>query len=131
MATDLDDRALQDLLPLVARWTGFHPDAIRPDALRRVARSLAGVDGPGPLLARAADHDPSVIAALAEGITVGETYFFRQPEHFRHLTPDDPRRPARLRGAGRCGPGARGAPPARRRTRSRRRWPSWASRTSR
>jgi len=85
VATDLDERTLQDLLPLVARWTGFHPDAIRPDALRRVARSLAGVDGAEQLLARAADHDPPVVAALAAGITVGETYFFRQPEHFQHL----------------------------------------------
>ncbi len=86
MATDLDDPALQHLLPLVARWTGFHPDAIRPDALRRVARSLPGVDGAEQLLARAAERDPPVVAALTEGITVGETYFFRQPEHFRHLT---------------------------------------------
>jgi chemotaxis protein methyltransferase CheR len=86
VATDLDERALQGLLPLVARWTGFHPDAIRPDALRRVARSLAGVDGAEKLLARAADHDPPVVAALTEGITVGETYFFRQPEHFAHLS---------------------------------------------
>jgi chemotaxis protein methyltransferase CheR len=82
---ELSPRAVQDLLPLVASWTGFHPDAIRADALGRVARSLAAADGADRLLARAIGGDPAVVAALAEGVTVGETYFFRQPEHFRHL----------------------------------------------
>jgi len=85
VAFELDARALEALLPLVASFTGFHPDAIRPDALRRVARPLLREDGAGGLLARAAGRDPAVVAVLAEGVSVGETYFFRQPEHFRHL----------------------------------------------
>ncbi|HEY6005420.1 MAG TPA: CheR family methyltransferase, partial [Anaeromyxobacter sp.] len=85
MTPDLDARAVELLLPLVASWTGFHPDAIRRDALRRVARPLLGAMGRDELLARARDREPSVVHALEEGVAVGETYFFRQPEHFQHL----------------------------------------------
>jgi chemotaxis protein methyltransferase CheR len=85
MTPDLDGRALDFLLPLVASWTGFHPDAIRPEALRRVARPLLGAMRPDELLARAWTRDPAVVGALEEGVAVGETYFFRQPDHFHHL----------------------------------------------
>jgi chemotaxis protein methyltransferase CheR len=85
VSPDLDARALDLLLPLVASWTGFDRDAIRPDGVRRAARSLLGAMPFDELLARARDRDPSVAGALEEGIAVGETYFFRQPEHFEHL----------------------------------------------
>jgi chemotaxis protein methyltransferase CheR len=77
----LDDRVLNRLAECAARWTGFSRDAILPDAIRRAARSLEA--DPEQLLARSAAHDPELVHALCQAVSVGETFFFRHPDQFR------------------------------------------------
>ena len=77
----LDDRVLDRLTECAARWTGFSRDAILPDAIRRAAHSLDA--SPEELLARSAAHDPELVHALCQAVSVGETFFFRHPEQFR------------------------------------------------
>jgi chemotaxis protein methyltransferase CheR len=77
-----DDVAVDDLIGYAAEWTGFSRDAILPDAVRRAA---AGLGAPAEVLHRAASRDREVIHALCQAVSVGETFFFRHPEHFRWL----------------------------------------------
>jgi len=76
-----DQRALERLTGYAAAWTGFSPDAILPDAIRRAALSLGGT--PEELVARAGAHDRAVVHALCQAVSVGETFFFRHPDQFR------------------------------------------------
>ena len=84
----LDDAAIDALADHAAQWTGFSRDAILPDAIRRAAvavlREHPSWSAP-ELLLRASRSDPAVVHALCQGVSVGETYFFRHPEHFRTL----------------------------------------------
>ncbi len=75
-----DDRALDQLIAYAAQWTGFSRDAILPDAVRRAAM---GLGAPSEILRRAAAHDLEIVHALCQAVSVGETYFFRHPDHFR------------------------------------------------
>src|SRR5690349_13844055 len=79
----LDDRVLDRLAECAARWTGFSRDAILPDAIRRAARSLSAT--PEELLTRSAVHDPELVHALCQAVSVGETFFFRHPDQFRWI----------------------------------------------
>ena len=82
----VDDRTLQRLTEYAASWTGFSPDAILPDAIRRAVQSLGGT--PEDLVARAAVGDRAVVHALCQAVSVGETFFFRHPDQFRWVTSD-------------------------------------------
>ncbi len=77
----LDEHLLDQLTECAARWTGFSRDAILPDAIRRAVLSLRA--DPEELLSRSAAHDPAVVHALCQAVSVGETFFFRHPEQFR------------------------------------------------
>jgi chemotaxis protein methyltransferase CheR len=92
----------------LTRWTGFHTDAIRP---RAIDAAVAPLFEQGLLtedvIARAQRDDPAVRARLTQAVAVGETYFFRVPEHFavvrETLAPRwaaDPARPRRVWSAG-------------------------------
>ncbi len=70
------------LTDYAAQWTGFSRDAILPDAIRRAAEQLGE---PDQLLRRAKQRDRTVVHALCQAVSVGETFFFRHPEHFRYL----------------------------------------------
>src|SRR5260370_11279854 len=70
------------LTDYAAQWTGFSRDAILPDAIRRAAEQLGE---PDQLLRRAKQRDRTVVHALCQAASVGETFFFRHPEHFRYL----------------------------------------------
>jgi chemotaxis methyl-accepting protein methylase len=76
----LDERALEQLIACASAWTGFSRDAILPDAVRRAASALGS---PDDVVRRAAQRDLKVVHALCQAVSVGETYFFRHPEHFR------------------------------------------------
>ena len=76
----LDAHTLDALIGYAAEWTGFSRDAILPEAVRRAA-VLLGPD----LLQRAARREPAVVHDLCQAVSVGETFFFRQPEHFRFV----------------------------------------------
>ena len=71
------------LTEYASQWTGFSHDAILPDAIRRAAAQLGG--NADDLLARAAARDRRVVHALCQAVSVGETFFFRHPEHFRYV----------------------------------------------
>jgi chemotaxis protein methyltransferase CheR len=77
-----DEQALDELISYAAEWTGFSRDAILPDAVRRAA---AGLGPPDEVLPRAAARELAVVHALCQAVSVGETYFFRRPEHFRWI----------------------------------------------
>ena len=81
--TGSDDPALLRLSDYAAEWTGFSRDAILPEAIRRAAGRLGGANE--ALLSRAAAHDPAVVHDLCQAVSVGETFFFRHPEHFRFI----------------------------------------------
>jgi len=77
-----DDQAIDRLIGYAAEWTGFSRDAILPEAVRRAATSLGG---PEIVMPKAARRDLAVVYALCQAVSVGETYFFRHPDHFRWL----------------------------------------------
>jgi chemotaxis protein methyltransferase CheR len=79
----LSDALVQRLTDFAAEWTGFSHDAILPDAIRRAAAQLGGTQE--ELLQRAAARDRRVVHALCQAVSVGETFFFRHPEHYRYI----------------------------------------------
>jgi chemotaxis protein methyltransferase CheR len=83
---DLDATLVSALTAHAASWSGFNRNAIHPGAVRRAARACLARDMTHrDLLVRAAARDPSIVAAFRDAICVGETYFFRSPEHFAFL----------------------------------------------
>ncbi|MCC7538952.1 MAG: hypothetical protein IT379_22190 [Deltaproteobacteria bacterium] len=77
---------LDELTELASRWTGFRADAVHRTTLgRRLQKLLSSGDELERFLARARAGERSSVAALAEAVSVGETYFFRQGEHFDWL----------------------------------------------
>lgn len=74
--------AVEELVACAAGLTGFSREAILTEAVRRAASSLGGRGGVAGVLARARAGDPEVERALCQAVSVGETYFFRQPDHF-------------------------------------------------
>jgi chemotaxis protein methyltransferase CheR len=77
-----DDAAIDRLIDCASAWTGFSRDAILPDSIRRAAAQLGAPEVVLPLAVR---DDLSVVHALCQAVSVGETYFFRHPEHFRWI----------------------------------------------
>ena len=77
------DRALDALLAYAAEWSGFQPESVAREAVRRcLERELANNASIQALLRRAAARDPELVRVVREAIGVRETYFFRSPEHF-------------------------------------------------
>lgn len=105
MSTDVA-HALDALAACAVQITGFSPDAIQPSALQRfLARAMAAGSSALQVAERARDHEAQLVRALAENVTVGETYFFRHPEQFdavveEVLRPFDWTRPFRAWSAG-------------------------------
>jgi len=78
--------ALDTLVGHAAEWTGFSRDAILPETVRRASAGLlAEARTVDELLRRAASRDALIVHALCQAVSVGETFFFRQPEHFRFI----------------------------------------------
>ncbi len=77
---------VERLAEYAAQWTGFAPGAIRREQIRRGAERLLGQGAtPEQLLARAGAADPEIVGHFCDTISVGETYFFRNPEQFRFV----------------------------------------------
>lgn len=81
-----EDSTILFLIDRVAERIGFRSEAIpyasAVKALKsRFPRGLSSED----LRRRAEEGDPEVERALLEAVSVGETFFYRQPEHFRFL----------------------------------------------
>jgi chemotaxis protein methyltransferase CheR len=98
----VDPAAFSRLAACVTRWTGFHPDAIWSRAVHSAVQPLldAGIP-PEEVAARAEHDDPDVRRRLTQAVPVGESFFFRVPEHFgfvkRTLVPRWAAHPERLR----------------------------------
>jgi chemotaxis protein methyltransferase CheR len=83
----LEEHLVEQLAALAAAQIGFSRSAIRPDAIRKVLREelrKAGgsLDG---VVQRLQEQDALLLGALRSAVLVGETYFFRQVEHFEWL----------------------------------------------
>src|SRR4051794_8233548 len=76
-----DDRVHTALGELASRALGFRSDAIRASAIHQLATLLAE-EAPERVIERARAGDPDLARQLARLVTVGETYFFRHPEHY-------------------------------------------------
>lgn len=77
---------IERLAEYAAAFTGFSREAILDATLRKAAEQLERSFGSEEeVLSRAARHDREVIDALCQAVSVGETFFFRQPEHFRWI----------------------------------------------
>jgi chemotaxis protein methyltransferase CheR len=74
------------LVDYAAAFTGFSREAILEGSLRKAAEQLERtLGGEAEVLRRAEERDREVVSALCQAVSVGETFFFRQPEHFRWL----------------------------------------------
>jgi chemotaxis protein methyltransferase CheR len=76
------ENMVRELTLCASALTGFSDEAILPEAIRRAAAQLLRSMTPSELLARASSGDHDVAHALCQAVSVGETYFFRHPEHF-------------------------------------------------
>ncbi len=77
------DRGLETLLACAAEWSGFQPESVAREAVRRVLeRELAGGAAVADVLRRAVVRDSELVRVVREAIGVRETYLFRNPEQF-------------------------------------------------
>jgi chemotaxis methyl-accepting protein methylase len=77
------DRALDALLAHAMEWSGFQPESVAREAVRRaLEHELAKPQTLHDVLRRAQARDPDLVRVVREAIGVRETYFFRHPEHF-------------------------------------------------
>ena len=73
-----------ELARLAADEAGLEPASIGETALARFVERSARKGLPAAALrARARVRDPGLLEALLSAVLVGETFFFRDPEHFR------------------------------------------------
>jgi chemotaxis protein methyltransferase CheR len=71
---------------LVSECTGFRDDAISPESLERVVRAeLARGRSMTELMTELHRPDSEFSQLVVRSTLVGETYFFRHPEHFRFI----------------------------------------------
>ena len=78
----LDDETLAVLVAAAASRSGYAPSAVFPEAVRRqVAARLPG-ESSAALRQRLEADDARLDEALRAAVAIGETYFFRHPEHF-------------------------------------------------
>ncbi len=77
------DRTVDALLAHATEWSGFQPESVAREAVRRaLERELAKKQTLTDVLRRAQLRDPELVRLVREAIGVRETYFFRSPEHF-------------------------------------------------
>src|SRR5688572_4087704 len=77
---------LERLSGFLASHRGFSPQAIASSELARTAQKLleSGLD-PETLAGQVERGEPRLLHELCASVAVGETYFFRQAEHFEFL----------------------------------------------
>ncbi|WP_342375992.1 methyltransferase domain-containing protein [Myxococcus stipitatus] len=87
MSAELDPRLLSRAREVVSSITGFREDAIAAEAMERVVRGeLARGRSSADLLGEMLFPQSPLANTLVRAALVGETYFFRQPEHFRYIS---------------------------------------------
>ncbi len=84
------------LAGLASRVTGFQPDSFRVGALEKIVQEKTAEGSTlKDLFEQVSQAAPEILGRLYEAIPVGETYFFRQPEHFDYLKSEAPASPRR------------------------------------
>ena len=79
----VDALTVRTVAEQAAAWTGFVPESVSQDAVRRALRAeIARGVSIEDVLRRAADADPALVRAVRDAIAVRETYFFRNPAQF-------------------------------------------------
>ncbi|HZN92271.1 MAG TPA: CheR family methyltransferase [Myxococcales bacterium] len=80
----LEDQLVERLAAFAAAQIGFSAQAVRPEGIRKVLREelRKGNGSLDDLVHKLQAQDDQLLAALRGAIVVGETYFFRQSEHF-------------------------------------------------
>ncbi|AKF83443.1 chemotaxis protein methyltransferase CheR [Myxococcus fulvus] len=87
MSAELDPRLLTRAREVVSSITGFRDDAIASEAMERVVRQeLARGRSSADILGEMLFPQSPLSGTLVRAALVGETYFFRQPEHFRYIS---------------------------------------------
>lgn len=77
------DRAVDTLLVHAAEWSGFQPEGVAREAVRRaLAHELAAGASLDDVMHRAAANEPRLVNTLRSAVGVRETYLFRNPEQF-------------------------------------------------
>ncbi|HZH02964.1 MAG TPA: CheR family methyltransferase [Myxococcaceae bacterium] len=98
------DSVVDALVVRASEWIGFRHDALNRAALRRwVGQKVVSGTSLSDLLASSRGDDAAMVASVADAVSVGETFFFRQPEHFhflRRLIAPSPDAPFRVWSAG-------------------------------
>jgi len=86
MTGGLDPLLVTRARQLVSESTGFRDDAISPESLERALRAeLAKGRTVAELLSELHRPDSEFSQYVVRATLVGETYFFRHPEHFRFI----------------------------------------------
>ncbi|HLL06962.1 MAG TPA: CheR family methyltransferase [Myxococcaceae bacterium] len=86
MTVGLDPVLVARARQLVSESTGFRDDAISPESLERVLRAeVARGRSVAELLGELHRPDSDFSLQVVRATLVGETYFFRHPEHFRFI----------------------------------------------
>ncbi len=78
---------LRELLAqLASKITGFEKNSLRAGAIEKIIEETTKQGlGPEDLIVQAAEEHAELIERLNDAVPVGETYFFREPEHFQYL----------------------------------------------
>lgn len=82
-----DARATELLISVIERHLGWRADAIPQPLVNRLAeQELRQASSMDALCAAAEAPDDLFLQRLEQQLVVGETFFFRQPEHFRFIS---------------------------------------------
>jgi chemotaxis protein methyltransferase CheR len=74
---------LRELCSIAAHHSGWREEALPQTSIEASIQAQVRAGQPLPaLLAAAREGDPETIAALLTAVSIGETYFFRHPDHF-------------------------------------------------
>jgi chemotaxis methyl-accepting protein methylase len=77
------ESAVDALLAAAAQWSGFQPESLAREAVRRcLAHELATGVALSDVIRRMRESEPGLVQLVRETIGVRETYLFRHPEHF-------------------------------------------------
>jgi chemotaxis protein methyltransferase CheR len=81
-----DESVVHEIQGLILAFTGFRADEGHLRAVRSIveAERAKGVSG-AELRERAIRRDPELIDRVVAAVSVPETYFFRQPQHFEQI----------------------------------------------
>jgi chemotaxis protein methyltransferase CheR len=79
----VEERAIDSLLERAAEWSGYQPESVAREAVRRaLAHEVAAGSSIADVMRRVAASDPETLRSLRAAVGVRETFLFRHPEQF-------------------------------------------------